>query len=307
MMGRPQLRNSPTSLASIITMPSSFRMMEADSPQKPPPTAVTYEIRLPEYRHPGEPEHYRLAASRAGANRELESRTTTPVLTFRSNKDFWFRTRYISAIAIALSHLHPHTLELQIRPSTVASLIESCVNFLSGFIQSWAQAAFPEWFLPARVVLKQQKVGEEEMIMAELFDTELKAYGLLKPLQGVVVPTCFGQLHYHGTRALLLGYLGGVSLSSPEGATLRLEELSALLQPCYRALHAFGVHHDDPNLSNFQLVNDGKIMVLDLENAVFGLSADDQAFFLKTSVEHLAGRDRSMQAYYRNDGSLEAA
>ena len=52
---------------------------------------------------------------------------------------------------------------------------------------------------------------------------------------------------------------------------------------------------------------DGKIMVLDLESAVFDLSADDQAFFLKTSVEHLADSYRSMQAYYRNEGSLEAA
>jgi tRNA A-37 threonylcarbamoyl transferase component Bud32 len=151
------------------------------------------------------------------------------------------------------------------------------------------------------VVLKQQKQGEEQMILEELFDTEVKAYGRLKPLQGVVIPTCYGHLQYNGTRALILEYLGGVSLSSPEGATLRLEELSTLLQPCYRELHAFGVHHDDPNLSNFHLIN-GKIMVLDLESAEFDLSADKQAHFMKTSIEHLAGRYRSMQAYYGQDG-----
>jgi tRNA A-37 threonylcarbamoyl transferase component Bud32 len=156
------------------------------------------------------------------------------------------------------------------------------------------------------MVLKQQKQGEEEVILAELFDTEVKAYDLLKPLQGVVIPTCYGRLHYNGRRALLLEYLGGVSMSSPEGATLRLEELSTLLQPCYRALHALGVHHDDPNLSNFHLVN-GKIMVLDLETADFGLSADDRAFFLTTSIGHLADNYLSMQAYYRHEGSLEAA
>lgn len=143
--------------------------------------------------------------------------------------------------------------------------------------------------------------------MAELFDTELKAYHRLKALQGSVIPRCFGQLYYNGARALIVEYLEGVSLSSPVGATLRLEELSTLLQSCYRAFHAFGVHHDDPNLSNFLLVDAGKIMVLDLESAAFNLSADDQAFFLKTSVEHLAGTYRSMQAYSRNDGSLEAA
>ncbi len=89
--------------------------------------------------------------------------------------------------------------------------------------------------------------------MEELFDTEVKAYGRLKALQGVVIPTCYGRLHYNGTRALILEYLGGVSLSSPEGATLRLEELSTLLQSCYRALHAFSVHHDDPTCPTFTL------------------------------------------------------
>lgn len=142
--------------------------------------------------------------------------------------------------------------------------------------------------------------------MAELLDTEVKAYSRLKPLQGVVIPTYYGCLHDNGTRALILEYLGGISMSSPEGTTLQLEELSTLLQPCYRALHAFSVHHNDPNLSNFRLVN-GKIMVLDLESAVFDLPAKDQAFFMKTSIEHLAEMYLDMQAYYRHDGSLEAA
>ncbi|KXX81130.1 Lipopolysaccharide core heptose(II) kinase RfaY [Madurella mycetomatis] len=271
--------------------------MNVEDSQLPPPPVGKHEIELPKYKRPGEPEHYRLSATRLrGTKRQFP---TTLV-------HFWFRTRYVSALAAGLSQLHPHILELHIRPSTVASLIGSCVGLLPGFAQSWVQAVLPEWFLPNHVVLKKQKEGEEEMIMEELFDTEVKAYGRLKPLQGVVIPTCYGRLHYNGTRALILEYLGGVSLSSPEGATLRLEELSTLLQPCYRALHAFGVHHDDPNLSNFQLVN-GKIMVLDLESAVFDFSVDDQAFFMKTNIWDLAHRYRSMQAYYLRDGSLEAA
>jgi aminoglycoside phosphotransferase family enzyme len=95
-------------------------------------------------------------------------------------------------------------------------------------------------------------------------------------------------------------------MSSPEGATLRLEELSALFQLCYRALNALGACHGDPNLSNFQLV-DGKIMALDLENIEFGLSADDLEHFMKTNIWDLAYRYCSMQAYYRHEGSLEAA
>jgi len=188
----------------------------------------------------------------------------------------------------------------------VANLIRSCIGYLPAFATSWVQAVLPEWFLPSHVVLKKQKEGGEAIINEERFDTEVKAYGQLKPLQGVVIPTCYGRLRYNGVRAIILEYLGGVSLASPEGATLRQEELSALLQPCYRALHALGVHHDDPNLANFQLVN-GNIMVLDLESAVFDLSADDQAFFMKTNIWDLAYRYCHMQAYYLHDGSLEAA
>lgn len=188
----------------------------------------------------------------------------------------------------------------------MASLIGFCVGLLPAFAKSWVQAVLPEWFLPSHVVLKRQKEGGEAMINEEQFDTEVKAYGRLKPLQGVVIPTCYGRLYYNGGRAMILEYLGGVSLSSPEGATLRQEELSTLLQLCYRALHDLGVHHDDPNLSNFQLV-DGNIMVLDFESAVFDLSVDEQAFFMKTNIWDLALRYRRMQAFYLKDGLLEGA
>jgi hypothetical protein len=154
--------------------------------------------------------------------------------------------------------------------------------------------------------MKQQKHGQDQEVMEELFDTEVKAYDRLKPLQRVVIPRCYGRLSYNGTRALLLEHLGGVSLASPEGATLELEELSELLQPCYRALHAFGVHHDDPHPSNFQLV-DGKTMVLDLERVMFGLSAKENVFFMGTNIWDIADRYRGLQAYYRYEGLLEAA
>ena len=188
----------------------------------------------------------------------------------------------------------------------VAIFIATIIGLLPDFAQSWLQAAFPEWFLPDRVVLKIQKPGEEKEIMEEYFHTEVTAYSQLKPLQGVVIPRFYGCLRYHGTRALLVEQLGGISLSSPEGATMELEDLSNLLQACYRALHAFGVHQDDSNLSNFRLV-DGRIMMLDLESAVFHYSADDLAFFMASSIGHLADNYVSMQAYYRHDGSLEAA
>ncbi|KAL2174068.1 uncharacterized protein P884DRAFT_209896 [Thermothelomyces heterothallicus CBS 202.75] len=255
------------------------------------------EIQLPKYRRRGEPERYRLSAARlAMAPREPPTKLI----------HFWFRTRYISAHASQISDLHPHILGLQICPSTIASFFISATRLLPAFAQSWVQAVFPEWFLPDCAVLKTQKPGEDQEIMEEYFFTEVKAYQRLNPLQGAIIPKFYGLLRYNGTRAILLEYLGGISLSAPEGATMTLEELSSLLQLCYRALHAFGVHQDDANLSNFQLV-DGKIKVLDLESAVFHYSADQRATFLASSVRHLAKHYLSMQAYYRDQGSLEAA
>jgi hypothetical protein len=128
----------------------------------------------------------------------------------------------------------------------------------------------------------------------------------MKPIQGLVIPQFFGRVRYNGRRAMLLERLQGISMSSPEGATLRLNELAALLLPCYRAMHPFRVQYDDPNLSNFVLV-DGRMMVLDLESAVFDSSDHDLALFTKLSIQGLARRYTSMQAYYRHEGSLEAA
>lgn len=204
----------------------------------------------------------------------------------------------------------------------MAWLISLFVEFFSYTFpsaQAWIKSRFIEWFLPDHVVLKMQKNpqrqqpeyegGDDEVAtMAELFDTEAKVYEQLKPLYGVVIPRCYGQLRYQGSRALMLEYLAGsVSLVSPEGATLTLSELSHLLQPCYRALHAFGVHHQDPQLGNFHLVQGGRIMILDFERAAWNLSAEERDFFMRTNIWDLAERYRDAQAYYRREGLLEAA
>jgi hypothetical protein len=142
----------------------------------------------------------------------------------RNTKHFWFRTRYVSALASVLSSRHPHVLALQPRPSKTAGALGRLINLLPSFAQSWARRIFPEWFLPDRIVLKSQKQGGDELIERELFDTEVTAYNRLKPLQGVVVPNCYGLCYYRGMRALLLEHLPGVSLASPEGSTLTLEQ-----------------------------------------------------------------------------------
>jgi tRNA A-37 threonylcarbamoyl transferase component Bud32 len=179
---------------------------------------------------------------------------------------------------------------LRILSSTTAWLVARCVAFLPANVQLWLKTVFVEWFLPDQAVLKIQKKddepeeGRDQESLDEGFDTEVKAYNRLQPLQGVVIPRCYGQLHYQGSRALLLEHLKGVSLVSPEGFTLTLQELSDLLQPCYQALHVFGVQHGDAHLGNFQLV-DWRIMVLDFEEAVFDSSAEEQE--MSYEAQHL--------------------
>jgi len=297
--------------------------MDREYPAQPPPSrARDTEIDLRVYRRPGEPEHYRLSAARLAGRlylgrplpppQPIVSSAFHPPRLFATNRmlgnwqHFWFRTRCVSAMASRLSDLHPHVLGLQLRPSAVATLIASAVRFLPARVQVWARATFPEWFLPDNAVLKIRKPGQEEEILNEYFDAELKAYRLMKLIRGLIVPKFFGLVRYNGQRAMKLEHLRGVSMSSPEGAKMRLEELAALLLPCYRALYPFRVQYEDSNLSNFVLV-DGRIMVLDLESAVFDSSDRDLVASTKLEIEELAERYTSMQAYYRHEGSLEGA
>ncbi|KAL2163216.1 hypothetical protein VTH06DRAFT_5272 [Thermothelomyces fergusii] len=262
---------------------------------------VDYRVELPRYRRPGEPHRYRLSTAGIEA---CEKKPAVPpwLISFR------FGTRYVSALATSFDRDRPHLLDLQIRPSRVAWFIGALVGFLPSFAQSWVRALLPEWFLPSRVVLKAEKEGNEwKDCSAQLFDNEVRAYNRVKPLQGTVVPKCYGVARYNGRRALVLERLGGVSLASPQGATLTLDELAALMQPCHRAIHAFRIHHSDPHPSNYQLV-DGRLMILDLEIIEWDRPDEDNIKSMLSNIYDLAYRYKSLQRfYYRGEGWLEPA
>ncbi|KAK0753515.1 hypothetical protein B0T18DRAFT_434257 [Schizothecium vesticola] len=260
-----------------------------------------FEIQLPAYRRPGEPEHYRLSAARLAGLSHLERPLPPP-----RPIQFWFRTRCLSAMASQFSDLHPHVLGLRLRPSAAANLIASFVPLLPSCVQGWIRAIFPEWFLPGYVVMKMRRFGAYKEILDEDFDAELKAYRLMKPIQGLVIPKFFGHVRCNGRRAMILEHLPGIQMSSPEGATLKMNELAALLLPCFRAMHPFRVQYGDANLSNFVLV-DGRMMVWDLEDVEFDSSDYDMALSTKLDIEKLARRYLSIQANYRFEGLLEAA
>ncbi|KAL1877367.1 hypothetical protein VTK73DRAFT_8662 [Phialemonium thermophilum] len=177
-----------------------------------PSMAAKYENLLPSHRRPGEPDRYRLVPS---------VNTRENRMSWVEERHFWFGTRYVSGCATGLSRDHPHVFKLQIRPSRVAALIQFCASLLPSCVRARVETALPEWFLPPCVVVKRQKRAEhydDEMIMAELFDTEIEAYKQLVPLQGLVIPVYYGYVWYNGARALVLQCLDGASLSSPVGA-----------------------------------------------------------------------------------------
>ena len=203
---------------------------------------------------------------------------------------------------------HPHIFLLQVHQPAVAIFAAEVLSLLPACARSWAELHFPEWFLPDRIVLKTCRTGDDidDEVAAELFDTELKAYNRLRPLQGIVVPRCFGVAWYKDTRALVLADVGGHSLATPEAGTLTLEQLSAMLQECYRALHAFGVHQDDSLPGNFVLVG-RKLMAVDFEKAVFDQSADDNAYYMADCIMDVADKYNRLRRTWRFDGFLEAA
>lgn len=283
--------------------------------------------RLPIFRGAGEPEQYRLVPSRAFFKRVLSSLPVVRIgfphlfsardywkrevvgwnlLTAASLQTFRFRTRLISGTGTPVSSLHHHILRLRIVPSRLHWLIQGLLSLLPARCRSWAKSVIPEWFLPETVILKPEKDTGEEGVGAELFDTEVEAYARLSPLQGTVTPVCYGQARYNGRRALILQDVDGKCIHEPEGLTLSLYDLSNMLHQCYSALHACGVHQEDPQLNNFVLA-DNRLVALDFERVAFDLSEEERACFTESGIHHLANRYAGMQASFRRQGLLEAA
>jgi hypothetical protein len=166
--------------------------------------------------------------------------------------------------------LHPNVTRLRLQHSALQQLLVALVRCLPSSIQAWLNSTFPEWSLPSQVILKKHKEGWDEE-----FETEKAAYAKLRPLQGVVVPKCFGELNYNHSRALLLSDIGGGCLATPEGALLEVPELRQKLSQALTALAQFKIIQDDIKLDNFHLAGD-KILVVDLERLREESMSDDQ-------------------------------
>ncbi|KAK7432977.1 hypothetical protein QQZ08_000448 [Neonectria magnoliae] len=273
----------------------------ADEPPPPPPPKPIEGVQLPRYKIPGEPERYRLPAT------AIES-AHTERLTHLDTVHFRFRTRFVSATGAFLDSNHPNVLRLRIHQSSAQHAIDLVMDLLPQYICSYIEYVFPEWFLPADLILKKERdskaseYGDPE----ELMNMEVKAYKKPKSLQGIVVPNYYGQVRFTGARAIILQDVGGVSLAEPAGATLDFDDFSRLLQECCCALQSFGVNLEDHQLGNFLLV-EGKIMAVDLEMVSFDRSTDYTRTSMWNGITWMARLYRDRRAYLRKQGLLEAA
>ncbi|KYK60911.1 Protein kinase-like domain protein [Drechmeria coniospora] len=209
---------------------------------------------------------------------------------------FRFRTRLITAAATKHSYIHPHVLLLQVLPSTTERLVRTVVGLLPSFLRAQFEAFFPEWSISSRLVLKRYKEGWDEE-----FDMEKVIYERVKPLQGIVVPICYGELKYKGTRSLLLSDIGGENLATPEGSLAEPRDLRRMLHEAFSALSQFGIAHGDLKLDNFHIVGD-KIFVLDLESVDENLSDEDFAIRIKDDIKFLTRQYEANQDCFWEDG-----
>ncbi|POR39748.1 Uncharacterized protein TPAR_00066 [Tolypocladium paradoxum] len=197
---------------------------------------------------------------------------------------FRFGSRIIAATGRQSDSEHPNVLRLTVHATTLDLVVRTLLCPFPSALRSWVQANFPEWVLPANIVLKKQKDDWEEE-----FDTEKATYEKLRCLQGHVIPICYGQIEYDGARALILSDVGGACLAEPEGVVLHERELRPLLDQALSALASCGISHDDIKLDNFHLVGQGHnwmIVVVDLER-VDELSKEELDWVVPKNVNRL--------------------
>ncbi|GAB1313025.1 hypothetical protein MFIFM68171_03235 [Madurella fahalii] len=216
--------------------------------------------------------------------------------------NFRFGSRSITATGRPTDREHPNVLRLCLHHSNLQLVIQTLLRWLPSPLRSWASSSFPEWFLPARIVLKKQKNGWDEE-----FDTEIATYEKPKYLQGLVIPICYGQVQYEGTLALVLPDIGGVCVAEPEGAVLREQDVRPLFDQTLSALASQGISHDDMKLDNFHLVDTSGnkiIMAVDLERINMLPPEKDHARMVQADVNFLMQEYRDHLECLREDGLL---
>lgn len=139
------------------------------------------------------------------------------------------------------------------------------------WLRDRARALLPGPFLPPCVAVKKlQKLTSSHV---ELFEDEKKAYSFLRPLQGAVVPRCYGEAACEGRRALVLSVVDGTVAALQQPPHVTVDEFKRRIEAAAAQLRSLGVVYDDKKLDNVVLIED-RAVLLDLEY-VWACAADE--------------------------------
>ncbi|KYK56286.1 Protein kinase-like domain protein [Drechmeria coniospora] len=224
--------------------------------------------------------------------RFVPSPPTTETVRFR------FRTRFVHATASQVDGVHRNVIRLRVHPSAADRLVQIIYTLLPSPWLARCKASFPEWSLPSCLVVKKHKDGWDEE-----FEAEKATYAKLASLQGIVIPECYGEIRYCGARALLLSDIGGACLATPAGALLDEATFCRIMHDALTTLTRFGVLQEDRKLDNFHLVGDA-VMVVDLESMSEGLSDEEFASDVASTVKWLARFYKTNQHCFLEDGFI---
>ncbi|CAG8368001.1 unnamed protein product [Penicillium salamii] len=116
------------------------------------------------------------------------------------------------------------------------------------------------------VIIKQQKDGWEEE-----FGFEKEAYEKLNRLQGTVIPVSYDQGSFNGLPALILSDIAGTTLHDLARSKTKIEDesLEKELGAALKELYEHGAEHWDQKMDNFLFCDNGKVMIVDLEDVQF--------------------------------------
>ncbi|KAK4133954.1 hypothetical protein BT67DRAFT_456398 [Trichocladium antarcticum] len=291
-------------MSSMFTRASGRRSPET-TPRKtiPPPTITPRKADTPHKERSHRTKEFNPEVEFTPSSQLLRRAKWTAETTTQMQSSFRFGTRIIAATGARADGEHPNVLRLRVHHSTVQAIAQALHRHLPSSLRSWASSLFPEWFLPTNIILKKQKPGWEEE-----FDTEQATYQRLKCLQGLVIPTYYGQATHNKTRALVLSDIGGACVAEPAGAVLREQDVRPLFDQALGALASQGISHDDLKLDNFHLVDRGgdrAIMVVDLERVnELPPEPDRCARLVRNDVRFLMRAYRDHVECLREDGLL---
>ncbi|QUC23419.1 uncharacterized protein UV8b_07660 [Ustilaginoidea virens] len=213
--------------------------------------------------------------------------------------NFRFRTRLIYATA-TINYDYPNVLRLQVQSSIIDRIMDRLLGHLPTSWRDRVSRFFPEWSLPSRLVLKVCKENWDEE-----FKIEKSTYKALESLQGSRIPNFYGELKYNGKKAILISDIGGVCLSTPEGALLKLSDVLNLVKDALIDLFRFGIEPCDIKLDNFRLV-DGRIMPIDFEMVDHNRQTDEKrAEAVLDSAYFLGDQYEKQRSCYLGDGLIK--